>query len=94
MSIRQAFNSFMEYDFKSAVDASTRASWNGDCYSVELLSNGNYRVLDNHIKGYNSPGLILSVPYLDDEEWDEDPSYRAYDYAEEEIRLSFEKLTV
>jgi hypothetical protein len=93
MSVRQAFDSFMEKDFQSAVDSSTRASWAGSGYSVELFDDGRYRVLwDNEIGNlYDSPGLILSVPSLIDDEWDEDPNIRFYDNAEEAIRDSFQE---
>lgn len=93
MSIQQAFESFMASGFKSAVDSSTKASWGGSSYSVELFDEGYYRVLwDNHIGNlYDSPGLILSVPALADDEWDEDPSIRFYDNAEQIIRESFEE---
>lgn len=91
MSVKSAFESFMTNDFQSAVDSSTKASWGGGGYSVELFDDGTYRVLwDNQIGNlYDSPGLILSVPSLEDEDWDEDPSIRFYDNAEEAIRDAF-----
>ena len=93
MSIKQSFDSFMNNDFKAAVDKSTKASWGGSGYSVELLDNGTYRVLWNNQIGnlYDSPGLILSVPSLGDEEWDEDPDIRYYDNAEQDIRDLFQE---
>lgn len=93
MSVQSAFDSFMSHDFESAVDSSTKASWAGSGYSVELFDEGNYQVLWNQQIGnlYDSPGLILSIPALGDEEWDEDPSIRFYDNAEEDIRESFEE---
>jgi len=93
MSIKQAFESFMSKSFESAVDSSTKASWGGSGYSVELFDDGTYRVLwDNQIGNlYNSPGLILSVLYLDNEEWDDDPSIRFYDNAEQQMRDVFEQ---
>lgn len=93
MSVRQAFDSFMEKDFQSAVDSSTKASWGGSGYSVELFDDGTYRVLWNNNIGnlYDSPGMILGIPSLGDEEWDEDPSIRYYDDAEEAIRESFKE---
>jgi hypothetical protein len=93
MSIQQAFNSFMEKDFQSAVDSSTKASWGGSGYSVELFDDGTYRVLwDGQIGNlYDSPGLILPVPALGNDEWDEDPNIRFYDNAEEEAQDSFQE---
>lgn len=90
--IRQAFDSFMQEDFYSAVDSSTRESWSGGGYSVELFSDGKYRVLwDKEIGNlYDSPGLILSIPALTNDDWDEDPDIRFYDNVEEEIRNSFQ----
>lgn len=94
MSIEQAFVLFMKEEFESAVDSSTKASWGGDGYSVELFNDGTYRVLwNNHIGNlYVSPGLIISIPYLGDEEWDEDSHIRFYDNAEQEIRDTFENI--
>lgn len=93
MTIQSAFNQFMSTDFQSAVDSSTKASWGGSGYSVELFPDGSYRVLwDNQIGNrYDSSGLILSIPPLGDEEWDEDLSIRFYDNAEELLRESFKE---
>jgi len=92
MSINQAFESFMKSDFEDAVDSSTKASWGGSGYSVELFKDGTYRVLwDSNIGNrYDSPGLILGVPTLGDEEWDEDKDLRFYENAEQEIKDKFE----
>lgn len=94
MSVISAFEKFMASgDFKPAVDSATKASWGGSGYSVELFDDGSYRILwDNQIGNlYDSPGLILSIPSLTDEEWDEDedPSIRFYHNAEQEIRDAF-----
>jgi hypothetical protein len=91
MTINSAFESFMANDFESAVDSSTAASWGGSGYSVELFDDGSYRVLwNNHIGNlYTSPGLIISIPALGDDEWDEDANIRFYDNAEEAISIAF-----
>lgn len=88
MSIQNAFDNFMSTDFEAAVDSSTKASWSGSGYSVELFEDGTYRVLWNNQIGnrYESPGLVLGVPSLNDEEWDDDPSIRFYDNAEQAMR--------
>jgi hypothetical protein len=93
MTFQKAFDAFMRDDFESAVDSSTKASWGGSGYSVELFPDGNYRVLsDNQIGNrYDSPGIILGIPTLGDDEWDEDPSIRFYDNAEEYICNYFEE---
>jgi hypothetical protein len=94
MSIQQAFESFMSEGFEDAVDSSTKASWGGSGYSVELFPTGSYRVLWNDSIGnlYDSPGVILPVPSLGDEEWDDDPAIRLYDGAEESMRDTFAEL--
>lgn len=92
MSLQSAFNQFMATDFESACDSSTQASWGGSHYSVELFEDGHYRVLwANQIGNlYDSPGLILSVPALTDEEWDDECiSHRFYENAEEAMRDAF-----
>ena len=89
--ISQAYEDFMQNSFKSAVDSSTAASWGGSGYSVELFYDGTYRVLWNNQIGnlYESQGLILSVPSLCDEDWDEDSDLRFYENAEEYMRNTF-----
>lgn len=93
MSVQQAFNNFIsDYDkFRGAVDQSTVASWGGSGYSVELFDDGTFRILwDQQIGNlYDSPGLILGIPALVDDEWDEDPDLRFYDNAEEFMKESF-----
>ncbi|MGL5196749.1 MAG: hypothetical protein ACRC8Y_24420 [Chroococcales cyanobacterium] len=74
--IRKTYANFMKDDtsVEEAIISSTKASWGGSGYSVELFPDGNYRVLwDNQIGNrYDSPGLIISLPTLGDEEWDEE----------------------
>ena len=88
---QQAFDNFMSSAFEAAVDSSTTASWGGGAYAVELFSDGTYRTMDKGSIGnlYHSPGMVLTVPYLSDDEWDEDPSVRFYGNAEDEIRIWF-----
>lgn len=83
----QAFQLFMSESFESAVDSSTQASWGGGSYSVELFGDGSYRVLDTNSIGnrYDSPGIILQIPSLNEEEWDDDPSIRFYDNARDNL---------
>lgn len=91
--IKEAFESFMKNDFEKTVDSSTKASWSGSHYVVELFHDGTYRTLHSCNVGnlYISPGLILVVPALDDEEWDSDPDIRFYDSAEENLREAFDE---
>jgi hypothetical protein len=60
-------------DFKSGVISSTKASWVGSCYSVELLPDGTWQVLwDNHIGNlYETPGKILRLPTVSTDDMSE-----------------------
>ena len=100
MGLQDAFDRFMTDKnsevFYEAVNLSTKASWTGSGYSVELFPNGTYRVLRNHNIGnlYDSPGLILGVPPLSQDNWDdENPGIRYYDDAEDEMRDRFHEAT-
>ncbi len=63
----------MSPDFEAGVISSTKASWGGSGYSVELLSEGKWRVLWNNWIGNRnrSPGIILGLPELDIEDMQE-----------------------
>ena len=91
MSFQSAFALFMANDFEQSCDSSTQASWGGGGYSVELFDDGTYRVLwDNEIGNlYVSDGIILGVPALGDDEWDDDKSIRFYDNAKEYMQTAF-----
>lgn len=93
MPFQESFDNFMKSAFEEAVVSSTKASWAGSGYSVELFESGNFRVIWNNEIGnlYDSPGIILSVPSLGDDDWDEDPSIRFFDNAEDEMRAIFEQ---
>lgn len=58
-------------DFSTGVVSSTKASWGGSGYSVELFPGGDWRVLWNNEIGnlYNTPGIILKLPTLDDSDY-------------------------
>lgn len=94
MSLQEAFDNFMNTDFESAVENATEISWSGRNKSLllELLPDGHYNLMYSGSVGnhYRSKGLLLTVPYLEDDEWDDDPSMRLHDNAEEGIRLNFE----
>ena len=82
IGIQKAFKEFMSgSDAELFCDRATQADWSGDRYYVELFPDGHYRGLWGNQVGnlYESSGLLLRVPYLDDSEWDEDPSLRFYD---------------
>jgi len=91
MTIQKAFDRFMEEDFENAVDMATKAYWSGSGYSVELFPDGHYRVLWNSNIGnrYDTPGVILGIRPLGDDEWDNDKDCRFYDNAEDYMREAF-----
>lgn len=88
--IKKQFDQFMTLGFEEAVDSSTKASWGGSSYTVEITENS-YRVLWSDDVGnlYSSPGIMLTVPSLSEDEWDEDKNIRFYDNAEERMNLEF-----
>jgi hypothetical protein len=61
-------------DFAEGCKSATKASWGGSGYSVELFPDGTWRVLwDNEIGNlYISPGEIISLPALDDDDYQQD----------------------
>jgi hypothetical protein len=87
---QESFDNFMAGGFESAVESSTRAGWSGagNFYYVELFRDGSYSVHWSCNVGnlYDSPGLMLAVPQLGQEDWDDDPDLRYYDNAEQEMR--------
>jgi hypothetical protein len=92
--LSKAFENFMKDSFHQAAISSTKASWGGSEYCVELFDDGTYRVLwsGNIGNAYESTGVILGIPSLDDEEWDgteenEEDAY--YGYAEELMKDKF-----
>lgn len=69
-----ALETFLASDeFAEAIIKSTKAGFGGSGYSVELFPDGTSRVLwDNQIGNkYESPGVILSIPQLNDEDYQE-----------------------
>jgi hypothetical protein len=90
---QSAFDAFMTEAFEEACVSSTKASWGGSGYSVELLEDGNFGVYwDNQIGNkYKSPGIILGIPDLKDDEWDEENGH-FFDNAAEEMTAKFEQV--
>lgn len=72
-SYREAFDNFMlDTDVvESAILKSTESGFEGSGYSLELFENGSSRILwDNSIGNlYCSPGIIISIPQLTDEDY-------------------------
>ena len=76
--MEEAFERFLEYDFEQAVIQSTEEEWanHNNCVLLEIFNDGSYRLLLSRTTGnhYCSPGLIMKVPGLGEDEWDDDPS--------------------
>lgn len=91
---REAFEKFMATEAEQTIMRATVAGYGGpsEGYSVELFEDGTYRVLDNKRIGnlYRSPGMLIDMPkLLDDEVGDEEtPAY--YDDAISQLREKFE----
>lgn len=71
-AIKATLNAFIESsDFEAGCTSATKASWGGSGYSVELFTDGTWRVLwDNAIGNkYETPGVILSLPAINDDEY-------------------------
>lgn len=62
-------------DFKISVLASTRASWGGGLYKVELFDNGTWLLHWNQqprrLRLGECPGLMLDLPTVDDSDLNE-----------------------
>jgi hypothetical protein len=70
--LKAALEAFIQSDdFADGIVKSTKSGWGGSGYSVELFEDGLHRVLwDNEIGNrYESPGTILSLPKLDDSDY-------------------------
>lgn len=91
--ITAAYNAFVSEAIEDAIESSTKASWGGSGYSVELFANGTYRVLwDNQIGNlYDSPGAIIKIPPCSDEEWGESDIDRFYGNAIEKLGIVFQE---
>lgn len=92
---RQAFDNFLDNDFEDAVTRATEIYWWGHYpgLMLELLPEGRYRLLHSvRIGNHFVPeGVLLIVPYLGDEEWDDDADIRFYDNAQESMEIEFER---
>lgn len=74
--IERAFYAFTENreELENAILRSTKASFSGSSYSIELFPEGTYRISETGLIGnkYHSPGLIFVIPPLSEEEFDSD----------------------
>jgi hypothetical protein len=87
-----AFDKFMASDIEEAIMKSTQAGFGGGGYSVELFIGGAYRLLWNNQIGnlYESPGMIIGVPQLNDDEMGDDEVPAFYDNVIQEMQERFE----
>lgn len=72
--LKEVLNAFLDSpDLVWGIVASTCAGFGGSAYSVELFHDGTWRVLWNNQIGnrYDSPGIILGIPALDDQDYDD-----------------------
>jgi hypothetical protein len=64
---------FMDTDFTYAVEISTKASWMGSLYMVELFEDGSYRVFRNDSADTDTQqqicSLIIDVPTFKPEDY-------------------------
>lgn len=92
--IRKAYANFKKQEIESAITSSTKASWGGSSYSVELFPDGDYRILWNNNIGnlYDSTGVIVGIPSLSDEESDGDESDWFFDNAIDALDATIEQI--
>ena len=78
--LTDAFNAFMDESFEAICIRATKANWWGNGYKVELFNDGTYRYDWDQNFGnlYYSPGLVLQVEVLNDEEFDNDDENNSY----------------
>jgi hypothetical protein len=63
----------MDNDFAYAIEKSTKASWSGSLYHVELFSDGSYRVFndsaDPDTREQQIGSFVFDVPFFEDEDY-------------------------
>jgi hypothetical protein len=75
MSYQQALKQFMDNDFTYAIEKSTKASWTGSIYMVELFEDGSYRIFRNDPADPDTDtqqqigSIIIEVPSFDDDDY-------------------------
>jgi hypothetical protein len=86
-----AYAAFQE-EIEIAIDKSTQASFGGSGYSVELFTGGTYRLLWNNNIGnlYDSPGIIVPVPALNEDDMGDDNVPAFYENAIEQMHRNFD----
>ena len=73
--VRKAYGSFRAdlRTVESAIESATKAESENSGYSLEIYPDGTHRVFWSDRIGnlYTSPGFIIHLPTLGEEEWDE-----------------------
>lgn len=83
---------------EAAIDAATLASYGGGGYTLDLFSDGRWRLLPGNVIGnlFNSAGLMVGIPTLADDETATDASGAYYDNArdilDEKVQFALERL--
>lgn len=88
---KQAFTAFTARasELQHALQASTQDAWEGKRpWVLELLPEGRYRLLEWSQVGdnYQSEGILLPIPVLDADDYDDNPDLCFFDNAIEELR--------
>ena len=88
-----AFTAFMNEEFEDACVLSTEESWGGGSYSVELFKDGSYNTFPTLPTGnlYDSEGLIVGIPTLDEDELSDGIGGHCFDNAEEAMTDLFDE---
>jgi len=77
--IDRAWDSFCRSNsYRMGIVFATKAVWNKSTHIVELLPDGTYKLLwkEGIRRSYQSPGVMLVIEHLADEEWDEEDGHK------------------
>jgi len=91
VGIIEAYQVFRAEVIEDAIIKSTKASWGGSDYSVELLPSGDFNIIYQVGNLYITPGVILKIPPCSDSDWDENENLIFFDNAIENFDLNFEE---
>jgi len=89
--IIEAYQVFRAELIEDGIIKSTKASWEGNSYSVEMLPSGDFNIIYQVGNVYVSPGVILKIPPCSDSDWDENENLIFFDNAIENFDLNFEE---
>lgn len=96
--VRKSYANYKKQGYKKIegdIISATKAGFGGSGYSIELFPDGHYRTLWNNNIGnlYDTPGVIIGIPQLGDDEWDDDdPSNSFFDNALEQLDSEVEEI--